>query len=422
MARQRKRRGRVKLTKDPIERLQPELERYAVAVTGYPGLEVRVTPNGVKTFTYSYKTHDGKRARYTIGRFGKVTPKAVRSIIMKLGGEVADRRDPQAEKREACQWQTMPTFSKFVSGAYADYARGSDEHRSADQTIDRLLAAFLEFADKQLNEVTAWDIDLWRSGRAKSGVKPTTIRRDLGALRAMFSKAVDWKLLDQSPAGKVKLPKIDRDKRPRSLEDDEEQRLREALKTREVRMKDKRTRFNGWRETRGLNVYEARTVPYSDHLAPIILLALNSGLRRGEIFNLEWRDFDPRRKRLTVRAEAAKDSETRVVPLNEEALIVLKDWKKQQPQATGLIFPNKDGERLTTIKTALRKLLNDARISGAGLHSFRHTFGTKLANSGTPLPTVRDLMGHSDITMTARYLHSEDKKKAEAVASLEQIS
>ena len=192
MVKQRKSRDPVKLTKDPIERLTPEAERYGVAVVGYPGLEVRVPPKGVKTFSYAYKAHDGKRSRYTIGRFGKVTPKDVRSIIEKLGGEVADRRDPQGEKRKARKWQTMPTFNEFVAEAYADYARDSDEHRSADQTIARLLAAFPEFTNKQLNEITAWNVDLWRSARAKSGIQPATIRRDLGALRAMFGKAIEW--------------------------------------------------------------------------------------------------------------------------------------------------------------------------------------------------------------------------------------
>ena len=417
MANQRKRRNPVKLTKDPIERLKPEAERYAVAVVGYPGLEVRVTPKGVKTFSYAYKTHDGKRARYTIGRFGKVTPKKVRGLIEKLGGEVADRRDPQAEKREARKWPTMPTFSEFVTEAYAGYARGSDEHRSADQTIARLLATFPELQDKQLGEVTPWDVDKWRSARAKSGVKPATIRRDIGALRAMFGKAVEWQILDENPTGGVKLPKIDRKKRPRFLTEAEERRLRETLLEREARMKAKRAGFNEWRDTRGLHVLENRTAPYSDHLAPIVLLALNCGLRRGELFNLEWRDFDSRRKTLTVRAEAAKDAETRVVPLNGEALSALKNWK-QQRQTQRLIFPNKQGHRLTSIKTALRKLLRDAEISGAGLHTMRHTFGTRLANGGTPLPTVRDLMGHSDIAMTSRYLHSDDKKKAAAVAGL----
>ena len=418
MVKQRKKRDPVKLTKDPIERLKPEAERFAVAIVGYPGLEVRVTPNGVKTFSYSYKAHDGKRARYTIGRFGKVTPKDVRGIIEKLGGEVADRRDPQAEKRQARKWQTTPTFSEFVTGAYADYARGSDEHRSADQTIARLLATFPELQDKQLDEVTPWDIDKWRSARGKSGVKPATIRRDIGALRAMYGKAVEWQVLDENPTGQAKLPKIDRNERPRFLTEDEELRLREALQNREARMKTKRANFNGWRETRGLQVFENRAAPYSDHLAPIVLLALNCGLRRGEIFNLEWRDFDSRRKTLTVRAEAAKEGKTRVMPLNDEALSVLRNWKKQQRGSEGLIFSNKRRGRLSTIKTALRKLLRDAEVSGAALHTLRHTFATRLANGGTPLPTVRDLMGHSDITMTARYLHSDDKKKAKAVANL----
>ena len=411
-------RSTTRLIASEVDKLTPTEQRYTIGDRDIPGFEVRVSSTGAKTFSITYRTHDGKRERYTIGQLGRVTADRARKIAKARLGEVANNGNPHAEKRLARKQAAAPPLRDFIDRRYSDYVLDSDEHRSGDQTIARLKAAFSPLLDKPIDEITAWDVSKWRMNRSKGDAKPSTIRRDLGALRAMYGKAISWDVVGADPTRDEKLPKVDRKGRPRFLSEPEEARLRDALRAREEKLRGKRQRFNEWRATRGLRVFEARAAPYSDHLEPIVLLVLNSGLRRGELFNLEWRDIDFRRRMLTVRAAAAKDEESREIPINQESRAVLTAWRDQHARDdTPIVFHNR-GRRLTTIKTAWGTLLRDAGITSFTFHGIRHTFATRLLARGASINVVRDLLGHSDITMTARYLHSTGGGKTAAVAKL----
>ena len=91
----------------------------------------------------------------------------------------------------------------------------------------------------------------------------------------------------------------------------------------------------------------------------MILLALNTGMRRGEIFGIEWRDADLDRAMLTVRGEITKNDRTRHIPLNATALSVLRDWQKQTSNE-GIVFNSRKGTRFTNITNAWQNLLKDA--------------------------------------------------------------
>ena len=149
----------------------------------------------------------------------------------------------------------------------------------------------------------------------------------------------------------------------------------------------------------------------------MILLFLHTGLRRGEVFNLTWADVDLGRANLTVRGTGAKSQQTRHVPLNTEALAVLKGWR-DQTKSDDLIFPGKNGERFNNIRRSWAGVLDAAKISGFRLHDLRHTFASRLVMAGVDLNTVRELLGHSDYAMTLRYAHLAPEHKAAAVARL----
>ena len=153
-------------------------------------------------------------------------------------------------------------------------------------------------------------------------------------------------------------------------------------------------------------------------MKPMILLALNTGLRRGELFNLAWKDLNLDRAMLTVRGEGAKSGQTRHVPLNEEALEALKVWRGNALGSNELVFPGKNGGRLANVNTAFRRVLNDTGINAFRWHDLRHTFASKLVMAGVDLNTVRELLGHADIKMTLRYAHLSPHVKAAAVQKL----
>jgi integrase len=196
------------------------------------------------------------------------------------------------------------------------------------------------------------------------------------------------------------------------------QALRAALQARDGSRRDGRARFNAWRLER-----KYRTLPdygtYPDHIEPITLTALNTGLRRGELFGLQWGVVDLTAQRLTVRGASAKTGVTRHVPLNREVVEVLRAWRTCTPDAEdAYVFPGPQGERMTTLKTAWLKVAKAAKLKDFTFHDLRHTFASKLVMAGVDLNTVRELLGHSDIKMTLRYAHLAPEHKAAAVAKL----
>jgi integrase len=148
-----------------------------------------------------------------------------------------------------------------------------------------------------------------------------------------------------------------------------------------------------------------------DHLSPVVLLAMNTGMRRGELLSLEWSDLDLGAKIITVQARKAKSGKQRHIPLNAEALRVVTKWR-DQCDGVGQVFEPQD------VKKGWGALLTTAKITGFRFHDLRHHFASKLVMAGVDLNTVRELLGHSDITMTLRYAHLGPEHLAAAVEKL----
>jgi integrase len=226
--------------------------------------------------------------------------------------------------------------------------------------------------------------------------------------------------------GAVKPFKLDRKKRPRYLAPAEEKSLREALKKREQRLRGERASFLD-----NPTISKVRkTLPrlegdYVDYLRPMVLLAMNCGLRRGELFNLRWVDVNLTTKMLTVEGEGNEDGEgskstqSRHIPLDNEALSVLKAWRKRHPKADGLVFPSpRDGERFTNVNKSWSAVRKSAGLKKFTFHHLRHTFASHLVQRGVPLYTVQALMGHADQATTELYAHLAETNLQAAVAKL----
>jgi integrase len=151
-----------------------------------------------------------------------------------------------------------------------------------------------------------------------------------------------------------------------------------------------------------------------------VLLALNTGLRRGELLALMWKDVNLRTKWLTVAGQTSKNSQTRRVPLNAEAATILEGWNRQSKGSlTGsYVFASGKGKRMTTITTAWRSLRKLARLRNFHFHDLRHHFASRLVQSGVDLNSVRELLGHSDIKMVLRYAHLAPEGLANAVEKI----
>ncbi len=230
---------------------------------------------------------------------------------------------------------------------------------------------------------------------------------------------MDWGFIDENSIHSVKPCKIDPNVRSRFLDDAELVRLKQALDDRENKMREGRQSGNQWREQRGHELYASLdNVAFADYLKPMVILSLNTGLRRGELFSLTWSDIDFDRSFLTVQGNTAKSGKTRHVPLNSEALKTLQQWKQQTPDTQALVFAGQDGEKFNNVKKSWAAVLEKADIQNFRWHDMRHTFASRLVMAEVDLNTVRELLGHADLKMTLRYAHLAPSHTAKAVEKL----
>jgi integrase len=410
-----------KITERFVGSLKPSAKPFTVRDSELKGFCLRVRPNGGMTWLFDYRNAEGRRLNFKIAGYPGLKAEGARRQAEIVAGKIAAGTDVQADKKEArveAERAKVSTLGAFIKDRYGPWAL---EHlRRGDVAVARLRADFEKWLGEPLSTFNSWRIESWRRDRLKAGTKPVTLNRQVDTIRSCLRKAVDWGIIEKHPLQGLKRLKVDDDERVRFLSADEEKRLREALKRRETDIRGARDRFNEWRAARNRKALPKRPEGYVDHVHPLVLLALNTGLRRGELFSLKWADIDADASMLTVRAAAAKSGDSRRVPLNDEAQEVLKAWRKQRQMkdAGDFVFPGADGARLTKMNKSWATVCTLAKLSNFRLHDCRHHFASRLVQKGVDLNTVRALMGHADIAMTLRYGHLAPDNLKAAVAKL----
>jgi integrase len=388
---------RAKLKLASVESAKPQATPYEMRDSDIAGLLLRVQPSGVKTF-YVELT---RGVRIKLGRYPVLTVEGARTQAKaKIGVFATTGERPAAKSRVA-------TFGEFLSERYEPWMLA--ERKTGARTIATIRAQYADLLKKPLADVSAWAIEKHKVARLKAGINPATVNRDLVRIKAALSKAVEWRMLPDNPLRSVKRAKGEDNSRIRFLSPAEEKALRKALETREQVARQRRASAEEWRAERGREAFPPFGA-YIDHLQPLILIALNTGMRRGELTSITWQDVDFRAKQVTVRAGYAKSGKARHIQLNSEAMAVLKRWKGRD--AKGRVFA------IASPKTAWAGLMAAAKIEGFRFHDLRHTFASKLVMAGVDLNTVRELLGHGDIKMTLRYAHLAPEHKAAAVEML----
>lgn len=408
-----------KLTNRSVKAIKAKKLPYDVRDTEIKGFLLRVRPSGSMTYFLQYRNADGLQKHYKIGTAGNLSPVQARDIAEKKSGEISSGIDIQEDrklKRKEAERTRFNTLGGFLHNTYKTWAlahlrKGEDQIKRVDRNFDYLSA-------RPLSEVNAWVIDKWRSERLKDGISKVTVNRDIASLKSVMSKAVEWDVIPYNPLAKIKPIKVNSLGRVRYLTASEEKILRKKLLERDKKIKDGRDSGNQWREKRGYEKFpDLKGCTYSDHLTPITLLTLNTGLRRGEVFNLDWKDVNLKSKTLTVQGATSKSGETRHIPLNTESIEILKQWQKQS-NSKQFVFPAKDGKRLDNIKSSWTTIMTETKIKDFRFHDLRHTFASNLVMKGVPLNTVRELLGHADLKTTLRYAHLAPDHKADAVSLL----
>lgn len=326
-----------------------------------------------KSWYYNF-THRGVRYNECIGPVRKTRAKEVEA---KKRQEVAEGRFvPLAQK-------ATPRLDVFVP-EYLDYYRANRRPMSTRRqetswhSIEPVLGA------KRLDEISARDVERYRRIRQQHGRSNVTINRELAFLRNLFNKAIDWGAVSENPVRKVRFAQ-EHNQRIRFLTKHEEARLLPVCK---------------------------------DPLRPVVITALHTGFRAGELLSLTWEEVDFDRRLVTVESAYTKNGERRSIPMNEVLHATLEEVRIKQHKA-GPVFLSRSGTPYRSFRTAFERAVKRAGITDFHFHDLRHTFASRLVMRGVDLPTVKELMGHKDIKMTLRYTHLSDAHKHEAVRALE---
>jgi integrase len=289
----------------------------------------------------------------------------------RVGRDCAGALQP-GKNAEACGF-----FSFSLARRFSEYAAAT--WRSYKHNSFFINSIAKEFGDTPLSEITTWRIEKWKAELRKRQ-KPSSVNRHLASLKHMLRKAVEWGLMKSNPAVTVKRLQLG-DQRARYLSLDEMHSLLADCK-----------------ETRQYWLY------------PYVVLAINTGLRRGEMLSLRRsQNIDLEHSRIVLRQ--SKNQKVKTIPLNESARRAIEEL----PVIDDRLFP----VGKATLCDAFNDALERAGIKDFHIHDLRHTFASHLVMSGVDLPTVSRLMGHSSIVMTMRYAHLSPRHEAEAVAKLD---
>lgn len=398
------------ITQTVIEKTKPKEKPYEIRDKRLVGFLVRVQPTGKMTYYCEYR----RGGRVKIGPESVYSVKSARILAKQILADYYQGGEPAVAVKKA---KTIATYRDYLEEHYFQWVDAN--HNASGATRRCLLVDCAPFLKKKLEDITPQSVEKWRIGRVASGLSPYTANRSYATLRASLTKAEEWGFISEHPLRKMKPIKTNSNLKIRFLSKSEERRLREALDNRGSKIRRDRVKGNEWRLARSKPVMMDLTVcVFADHLKPMVILSINTGMRREELLSLKWRNIDFDLKQLTVEGTNAKSRKTRHIPLNKEAMETLMNWKMQTSVNFGYVFTNQKGTRFTDIKTAWNRLLREAKIDDFRWHDLRHHFASQLAIKGVSLNTIRELLGHSSYKMTLRYAHLSSGHKAEAVQKL----
>lgn len=402
---------KVSITQAVVDKATAKTKAYEIRDSKLTGFLIRVQPTGKKTYYCEYR----RGARLKIGPESALSVKSARVRAKEILAQFYQGGEPAIAVKKA---KAMPTYTEFLQEHYFPWVEAN--HVSASPTKRRLLVDCAVFQKLKLDAITPERVEKWRTGKVASGLSPHTANRCYNAFRASLSKAEAWGFLSEHPLRKMKPLKAASNLKIRYLSREEEQSLREALDHREDLMKAHRASGNQWRKQRNIeSMTDLNSVTFCDHLKPMVLLSMNTGLRRGELFSLRWKNIDFELKQITVTGTNSKSRKTRHIPLNNEAFITLLCWHSQLESKSQFVFSSIEGQPFKDIKKSWAALLLSAKIKDFRWHDLRHHFASKLAMAGVDLNTIRDLLGHSSYEMTLRYAHLSSGHKADAVSALD---
>jgi len=332
----------------------------------------------------------GKSVRIKKAAKGARNKGEAMELERRLRRELESRADPSAKS---------PLFAEFADDFLEKYARANNKHseyESKKAILNQHLVPW--FSGLRMDEVGDEDVEAYKAAKLKLGLSEKTVNNHGAVFSRMYRIALEWKRISFTPRWKpLKLPAQEFD-------------------------------FLTFEEARAL------VAACGGQLHCMVVVALNTGLRAGELLGLRCADVYPDKivvRRAIVRGKATtpKSHKPREVPLNNRAhgVIALAAARSvlQTADSTAAmaVFTNTHGSELTyaMCRKPLWRACKQAGLRKIGWHVLRHTFASHLAMLGVPIMTIKELLGHSDVRMTLRYAHLSPVAKVEAVAKLDDV-
>ena len=310
-------------------------------------------------------TVNGRRVRETVGPNKKI---AERVLSLRMTQVLENRYFPPNR-----QLGRMP----FKDFAQMYLEREGPLLKSIRTERNRVLAWAREFGSRPLGQIARAEIEDWRREKMMR-CRPATINRDLSRLRRMFSLAVEWELLEESPLAGIRF----------------------------LRENNARTRYLSLQECQRL--IASCIAP---HIRALVGVALHSGMRLGEILNLRWYDLDFASGFILVRD--SKNGESRHVPMDATLSALFRAYPHRL--GTDLVFSSSRGGRIVDVRTGFLNSCKRAGLTDLHFHDLRHTFASQFVMAGGDLYILKEILGHKSITMTQRYAHLSPTYKIKAI-------
>jgi len=242
-----------------------------------------------------------------------------------------------------------------------------------------------EFGHYPLRRFDTRMVEQFQTARIQKGNKPATVNRLIATIKHMFTKAIDWNMVEEETLKRVRKAKL--------LEEN-----------------NRRLRYLSKEECHAL----INVCP--NHLKPIVITALNTGMRKEEILSLKWDNVDLKNDFILL--DVTKNGERREIPINGTLHDTITSIVRRI-DIPHVFYDMESSNRYGNIRRSFTTACRKANIRDFHFHDLRHTFASQLVMAGIDITTIKELLGHKTLTMTLRYAHLAPSHKTRAVDILD---
>ena len=336
-------------------------------------------------------------------RFKRMSPYTNKTYARSWGhdrlAECIDKSwwERQTRAEDLDRGDDVPLLKDFVESDFIPALQASVKDSTLATYRARLNIWIIpHLGEQRLSHVAKGDVDDMIAAMQDAGLTDKSVKNCCGVLSRLYREAIEREVVATMP--KIVAPTVSYKGRPDYFSKEEVKRI----------------------------LREGEAEPAITNL---LQLAVQTGMRMGELMALEWRDIDwkagligVRRNKVQGKITTPKNGKGRDIPVSDDLIAQMKTWRAEQDPPSSFVFA-KDGESMTKgmVYDPLARVYERAGIplhKGRGLHILRHTYATHVADSGIPIRTLQEILGHATLDMTMRYVKVTEESKRRAVSAM----